>query len=125
MPIKSSTIVEDSPQIDGRRYIREVHTDDVGVEHHVTYLAESKEDVEAILPIRVSQIDEQIAEKQVIEQALIVAEKERAVELLKLGDESIAKILMVSGDAVAEEKVKLEDVATKVIDVKSAEKVVK
>jgi len=40
MPIISSRIAEDSRQIDGRRWVREQHTDHVGVVHEIVYMAE-------------------------------------------------------------------------------------
>ena len=40
MPIVSSRIAEDSRQIDGRRWVREQHTDQMGVVHEIVYMAE-------------------------------------------------------------------------------------
>ena len=40
MPIFSSRIAEDARQVDGRRWVREQHTDHVGVVHEVVYMAE-------------------------------------------------------------------------------------
>lgn len=117
--IVESTVIEDSRQVDGRRHVREVHVDDVGVEHHVTYLAESKADVNAMLPIRAAQIDEQISQRQADEQSSAIAEKERAVELLKLGDDSIAKILMVPIERVSDEKTKLDDASKAALEAES------
>jgi hypothetical protein len=39
MPIVTSTVIEDAPQIDGRRWITERHLDHVGAAHLRTYMA--------------------------------------------------------------------------------------
>ena len=52
MSIISSAITEDAVQADGRRYIREVHTDHVGQEHHFTWMAEAEQDADAVLSAR-------------------------------------------------------------------------
>lgn len=54
MPITSSTIAWDRPQRDGRRDVREQHTDHNGVQHHVDYLAEPAMDVNAVMTARAS-----------------------------------------------------------------------
>lgn len=64
MAIISSEIAEDRAQIDGRRSIREVHTDDLGEQHVVTYLAEAGADVTLILPERAAQIDASLVEAE-------------------------------------------------------------
>lgn len=111
MAIKSSEIIEDHVQIDGRRWITERHVADDGTEFRVVYMAESKADVSVMLPIRAAQIEQAIADKAAEKQATALAEKERAVELLKLADDSIGKILMVPSEKVADEKTKLADAA--------------
>lgn len=65
MPITSSIIVEDSAQNDGRRSIREKHIDHLGVNHFVTYLAESGTDEEANLANRVAQIEENLKQSEI------------------------------------------------------------
>jgi hypothetical protein len=60
-----STIIEDRPQTDGRRAVRERHVDDFGVEHFVVYMAESGADVEAILPSRAAQIEADLAAAEI------------------------------------------------------------
>lgn len=62
--IVESTIIEDAPQKDGRRYVTELHVDDEGKEHRVMYLAESKANVEEMLPARAAQISAQIEERR-------------------------------------------------------------
>lgn len=56
MPIINSVVAEDRPQIDGRRAIREQHTDHLGRIHTVEYLAGANEDVTAVLSGRATQI---------------------------------------------------------------------
>ena len=53
--ITSSQIIEDSLQIDGRRYITELHTDNVKGELRFTYLAPHDADANAIMAARVIQ----------------------------------------------------------------------
>jgi len=48
MPIVSSRIAEDSRQIDGRRWVREQHTDQRGVVHEVVYMAEAGQMVDLV-----------------------------------------------------------------------------
>lgn len=43
-----SVVVEDAPQRDGRRYIRERHTDHVGVAHERSYLAEAGQVIDLV-----------------------------------------------------------------------------
>lgn len=57
MPIVSSVIAADDAQADGRRYIREVHTDHLGREHVVLYLAPAVWDAEAVMAARVNGIE--------------------------------------------------------------------
>ena len=60
MRIVSSQIVEDSPQIDGRRWVREVHTDDAGLMHEFAYLAEAASNVSAIMAARAADLPDQL-----------------------------------------------------------------
>ena len=48
MPILSSRLAEDSRQIDGRRWVREQHTDQMGVIHEVVYMAEAKQTMDLV-----------------------------------------------------------------------------
>jgi len=66
MPIIQSIIVEDRVQADGRRSVRERHTDDAvpaGV-HEVSYLAEAAADVNAAMTARVASIEAQLVEAE-------------------------------------------------------------
>ena len=53
--IIASEIIEDSPQVDGRRYITELHTDSVKGELRFTYLAGAATDANAVMAARVTQ----------------------------------------------------------------------
>ena len=64
MSIVQSIIVSDSPQKDGRRYIRERHTDHVGVHHECVYLAEAGADANVALANRVAVIVVQLEENE-------------------------------------------------------------
>lgn len=61
MPIVSSEITHDDPQIDGRRYIHERHLDDQGREYIFIYLAEADWDAQASLDARVPPLNDQLA----------------------------------------------------------------
>lgn len=111
VPIVSSKIVEDHAQIDGRRSVRELHVSDDGAEHFVEYLAEPKADIAEMLSVRAKQLDAMLAAQQEQKEADAIAEKMRAQELLKLADSSIAAILKVPIEVVAEENDKLEKIA--------------
>jgi hypothetical protein len=65
MPIVSSIIDQDSAQRDGRRAIRELHTDHVGVQYPVQYLAPAVFDANAALAARVSVLEDQIKQAEI------------------------------------------------------------
>lgn len=66
MPIVSSVIASDSPQADGRRYVQEMHTDNLGAEHSVLYLTpDAAWDAGAALLARVPVIDAQLTAAEV------------------------------------------------------------
>lgn len=65
MPIVSSVIAADSVQIDGRRAIREMHTDHVGVQYPIQYLAPAGFDANAALTARVPILLEQLKQAEV------------------------------------------------------------
>lgn len=62
--IVTSTILEDHSQKDGRRAITERHTFDDGTYQDVSYLAEPKDDVKAMLGERAKQIEADAAQRQ-------------------------------------------------------------
>lgn len=64
MPVVSSSILEDRPQRDGRRSVRERHTDHAGRTHDVTYLAEPGDDVETVMLARVPSVNTSLAEAE-------------------------------------------------------------
>jgi len=65
MPIVSSTYTLDGPvQADGRRYVKESHTDSEGGVHTASYLAEPLADYQAIADLRALQIADALAEAE-------------------------------------------------------------
>lgn len=69
MPVVSSTHSVGPAQADGRRYVTEQHTDDLGAVLVFEYLSAVEADYVAIRTARVAQINEQLAEAEA--QALI------------------------------------------------------
>ncbi len=69
MPIVSSTHTVGHAQADGRSYVTEQHTDDIGAVHVIEYLAVAGADYTAIRTARASAISQQLAEAEA--QALI------------------------------------------------------
>ncbi len=65
MSIVNSVIVENVVQKDGRRSVRERHTDHVGVPHFVNYMAEAGANVNTALAARVAKIEAQLASAEV------------------------------------------------------------
>jgi hypothetical protein len=73
VPITNSIIIQDAVQIDGRRVIREQHTDHLGGLHYATYMAEVGADATLMLPIRAALIEDQLAAAEIaanVEEAL-------------------------------------------------------
>ena len=64
MPIVSSRIAEDSRQIDGRRWVREQHTDHVGVVHEIVYMAEVGQVVNLVASA--ARIEAQLVEAEIV-----------------------------------------------------------
>ena len=64
MPIVSSRIAEDSRQIDGRRWVREQHTDHMGVVHEIVYMAELGQGVD--LAASADRIGAQLVEAEIV-----------------------------------------------------------
>lgn len=69
MPIVSSEITHDDPQVDGRRYIHERHVDDRDREYIFIYLADADWDAEASLTARIPPLDDQIRQADELAQA--------------------------------------------------------
>lgn len=65
MSITVSQIITDSAQIDGRRYIRERHTDHLGVTHDIAYLAEAGTNANDIMMARQSFIVERLRQSEI------------------------------------------------------------
>lgn len=64
MTITSSTYTVGHAQIDGREYVQEEHTDNMGVVHTAEYLAAVGTDYAAVAAARASQIAQQLAEAE-------------------------------------------------------------
>lgn len=64
MAVERSSIAEDSPQRDGRRWVTERHVHDDGREETVTYMAEADTDAQAVLIARAVQIDTRDANRE-------------------------------------------------------------
>lgn len=62
MSIVNSEILEDRAQVDGRRHVRERHTDHLGQTYEVSYMAEAGADVAATMAARVPILEAQLAE---------------------------------------------------------------
>lgn len=69
MSIVTSTYAVGHAQPDGRKYVVESHTDDVGQAYRVEYLAAVGTDYGAVMTARAAQINDQLAEAEA--QALI------------------------------------------------------
>lgn len=67
MPIISSAVERDLPQIDGRRQITERHVDHVGVEHDNCYTAEADFDATAQLAESARKLSAQLATAEIQE----------------------------------------------------------
>lgn len=65
MSITASLIVEDRAQKDGRRSVRERHTDHLGVQHFWEYLAESGANASTIMAARVVFIETYLREAEI------------------------------------------------------------
>lgn len=65
MSIIISQIVSNALQSHGERYIREVHTDHLGIEHHFTYAAPVGVDVNAIMVNRVPSIEQSLIDSEI------------------------------------------------------------
>ncbi len=64
MIVTSTKLVDAAAQIDGRKYVRESHTDTAGGVTVAIYLAEVGADYDAIMAARASLIEEQLAQEE-------------------------------------------------------------
>lgn len=64
MSIVSSTHVEGPPQVDGRHYVTETHTDHLGEVYTLEYLAPVGADYVAIRTARAVSLEAQLAEAE-------------------------------------------------------------
>lgn len=67
MPIVTSTHTAGHAQVDGRRYVTEWHTDDLGAVITLEYLAAADADHAAIRTARAAQINDALAEAEATE----------------------------------------------------------
>ena len=118
MTITSSEIVANDLQADGRRYIRERHTDDTGDTHDAYYLAKVGTDHNAVMLARVAGIEAQIAETEAQQAENILLESAQAKEeeylrsrtdaerktLFGLTDEEVAVVTATDEVAVRERR---------------------
>ena len=65
MPIVSSQVASDSPQIDGRRWITEQHLDQFGEDHPVSYMADAGFDAVDACAVRDAGISAQMAQAEI------------------------------------------------------------
>lgn len=94
----SSTIVEDLPQLDKRRYIRERHLFSPDIERTIDYLAEPDEDVAARLTANGTRLLAELRREAEQLERIQRLERARATALLALPEESIKSILMLDSD---------------------------
>lgn len=73
MPIVSSVVLEDRVQVDGRRSVSELHTDHLGVQYPVSYMAEAKDDVGVVLVARAAQLEADLAAAEIAANLAAVA----------------------------------------------------
>lgn len=79
MAITNSIIAEDAVQRDGRRWIREHHTDHLGVVHVITYLAAAAFDSAAALLARVATLELSLRDQEIAANLRsVIAEGENA-----------------------------------------------
>jgi len=65
MSISNSTIVEDRVQVDGRRHVRERHTDHLAATHDVPYMAEAGANATTTMNNRVASIEAQLKQNEI------------------------------------------------------------
>ncbi|MFZ3046499.1 MAG: hypothetical protein WA151_11335 [Desulfatirhabdiaceae bacterium] len=58
--VSSSYVVDQTPQADGRRWVKETHIDSVGKSHYAEYLASEGTDYQAVLEARAANIGEEL-----------------------------------------------------------------
>jgi hypothetical protein len=79
--IVSSVIAEDAVQRDGRRWLREHHTDHLGVVHVITYLAAAGHDAAAALLARVATIEASLRDQEIAANMASVVTEGRFAEV--------------------------------------------
>lgn len=67
MSIVSSVIADDSAQSDGRRHIREEHTDHLGAIHRIFWMATAGQDVSVRMAARVPEIEATLQDREMVQ----------------------------------------------------------
>jgi hypothetical protein len=79
--IVSSAIAEDAIQRDGRRWLREHHTDHLGIVHVIAYLAAAGHDAAAALLARVAAIEAKLRDAEIAANIASVTTEGRFAEV--------------------------------------------
>lgn len=74
MPIVSSELSQDGPQSDGRFWVTEVHTDHIGRQHIIRWLAAVGVDAAAVMLARVIRILEGLEQREIEENMASILE---------------------------------------------------
>lgn len=69
MKIISSKIIGEFIQIDERKYIVEEHEDDQGQLYRIEYLADAKTNVDEVLTLRATQLEQQVEQERLNKEA--------------------------------------------------------
>lgn len=64
MAITASQIIEDRAQVDGRRYVTELHTDHIGKQHRFTFLVPAAFDASAAMSARAVALVAHLADQE-------------------------------------------------------------
>ena len=100
----SSKAITEHAQKDGRRFVREQHTDDTGEVHEAYYLAAVGTDHSAVMRARVPQIEAQIAEA--VRSEKYAADEDSAQTKLdtyvaRLSDDDAKRLIRYTDDELA------------------------
>ena len=101
MAIVSSTFVLEHAQKDGRRHVREYHTDEKGVVHEAGYLADVGTNHKAVMLARVPGIEAQLAEAERVEKFTADEDSARAKldgYVARLSDDDAKRLIGYTDD---------------------------
>ena len=65
MAIVSSAITAINPQADGRRWVQETHTDQLGVNYVINYLADAAADIQAVMTARMATLSNDLVQGEI------------------------------------------------------------